>query len=157
MLPGERESGVAGKLPEEGPLRPPVTLAERMQCVDLAQVIGQPPNEHVMMQAPQAVLIVQLTEDNGRRGLYVLRQAEHGALGDGYRPDLPCPLVDVAENPPVDLPQVGQVITGRGGRFIQQYQRRMSDLPFRRFKRGGRSELEPVVQDPGDRITVRVL
>jgi hypothetical protein len=128
-----------------------------MQCVDLAQVIGQPPNEHVMMQAPQAVLIVQLTEDNGRRGLYVLRQAEHGALGDGYRPDLPCPLVDVAENPPVDLPQVGQVITGRGGRFIQQYQRRMSDLPFRRFKRGGRSELEPVVQDPGDRITVRVL
>jgi hypothetical protein len=31
MLPGERESGVAGKLPEEGPLRPPVTFAERMQ------------------------------------------------------------------------------------------------------------------------------
>jgi hypothetical protein len=108
-------------------------------------------------QAPQAVLIVQLTEDNGRRGLYVLGQAEHGALGDGYRPDLPCPLVDVAEYPPVDLLQVGQVITGRDGRFIQQYQRRVSDLPFRRFKCGGRSELEPVVQDPGDRITVRVL
>ena len=68
------------------------------------------PDEHVVTQAPQAVLIVQLTKDNGRRGLYVLRQAEHGALGDGYRLDLPCPLVDVAENPPVDLPQVGQVI-----------------------------------------------
>jgi len=58
MLPGERESGVAGKLPEEGPLRPPVALAERMQGVDLAQVIGQPPDEHVVTQAPQAVLIV---------------------------------------------------------------------------------------------------
>jgi hypothetical protein len=90
MLPGEREPGVAGKLPEEGPLGPPVTLAERMHCVDLTQLIGQPPNEHVVTHAPQAVLILQLTEDNGRRGLYVLRQAEHGALGDGYRPDLPC-------------------------------------------------------------------
>jgi hypothetical protein len=37
MLPGERESGVAGKLPEEGPLRAPVTRAERMQGVDLAR------------------------------------------------------------------------------------------------------------------------
>jgi hypothetical protein len=36
MLPGEREPGVAGKLPEEGPLRSPVALAERMQGVDLA-------------------------------------------------------------------------------------------------------------------------
>ena len=39
VLPGEREPGVAGELPEEGPLRPPVALTERMQCVDLAQVI----------------------------------------------------------------------------------------------------------------------
>src|SRR5579872_214205 len=36
VLPGEGESGVAGELSEEGTLRPPVTLAERMQGVDLA-------------------------------------------------------------------------------------------------------------------------
>ena len=89
MLPGEREPSVAGKLPEKGPLRSPVALAERMQGVDLAQVVGQPPDKRVAGQPAQAVFIVQLTEDNGRRGLYVLRQAEHGALGDGYRPDLP--------------------------------------------------------------------
>ena len=51
VLPGEREPGVAGELPEEGSLRPPVALAERMQCVDLAQVIGQPPDEHATVQA----------------------------------------------------------------------------------------------------------
>jgi hypothetical protein len=45
VLPGRAETGVAGELPEESPLRPPVALTERMQCVDLAQVIGQPPDE----------------------------------------------------------------------------------------------------------------
>ena len=55
MLPCEREPGVAGKLPEEGPPRSPVALAERMQGVDLAQVVGQPPDECVAVQAPQAV------------------------------------------------------------------------------------------------------
>ena len=34
VLPGEREPSVAGELSEEGPLRPPVALAERMQSVD---------------------------------------------------------------------------------------------------------------------------
>jgi hypothetical protein len=43
VLPGEREPGAAGELREEGPLRPPVALAEWVQGVDLAQVIGQPP------------------------------------------------------------------------------------------------------------------
>jgi hypothetical protein len=33
VLPGEREPGVAGELSEEGPLRPPVALAERMQAL----------------------------------------------------------------------------------------------------------------------------
>ena len=45
VLSGEREPGVAGELPEEDTLRPPVALAERMQGVDLAQVMGLPPDE----------------------------------------------------------------------------------------------------------------
>jgi hypothetical protein len=65
VLPGEREPGVAGELPEEGPLRPPVALAERMQGVDLAQVISQPPDKCVAAQAAQAIFIMQLAEDNG--------------------------------------------------------------------------------------------
>jgi hypothetical protein len=36
VLPGERIPGVVGELLEEGPLSPPVALAERMQGVDLA-------------------------------------------------------------------------------------------------------------------------
>jgi hypothetical protein len=35
MLPGERVPRVAGELTEERALRPPVALAERVQCVDL--------------------------------------------------------------------------------------------------------------------------
>ena len=80
VLPGEREPGVAGKLPEEGPLRPHVALTERMQCVDLAQVIGQPPDEDATVQAAQAVFIAQLAEDDGRGGLYVLRRQNMALL-----------------------------------------------------------------------------
>jgi hypothetical protein len=57
----------------------------------------------------------------------------------------------------MDLPQVGQVVTGGYGRLIQQDQSRMGDLPLRRFKPCGGTEAELVVQDPGDRITVRIL
>ena len=64
MLPGEREPGAAGELREEGPLRPPVALAEWVQDEDLAQVIGQPPDEHIAALAAQAVFVVQLTEDD---------------------------------------------------------------------------------------------
>jgi hypothetical protein len=54
VLPGEREPGAAGELREEGPLRPPVALAERVQGVDLAQLAGQSPDERVAAQAAQA-------------------------------------------------------------------------------------------------------
>jgi hypothetical protein len=64
VLPGEREPGTAGELREEGPLRPPVALAEWVQDVDLAQVIGQPPDERIAALAAQAVFVVQLTEDD---------------------------------------------------------------------------------------------
>ena len=71
----------------------PIALAEWLQGVDLAQVIGQPPDERIAAQATQAVFVVQLAEDDGRGGIYVLREAEHGALGHGHRPDLPGPPI----------------------------------------------------------------
>jgi hypothetical protein len=37
-------------------------------------------------------------------------QAEEASLGDGDRADLPGPVVDVAEDPAVDLAQVRQVV-----------------------------------------------
>jgi hypothetical protein len=64
VLPGEREPGAAGELREEGPLRPPAALAERVQGIALAQVIGQPPAERIAALAAQAVFVVQLTEDD---------------------------------------------------------------------------------------------
>jgi hypothetical protein len=36
---------------------------------------------------------------DGRGGIYVLREAEHRTLGHGHRPDLPGPLIYVAEDP----------------------------------------------------------
>ena len=51
-----------------------------MQGVDFAQVMGQPPDECVAAQAAQAVLAVQFAEDNSRRRIYVLREAEHSPL-----------------------------------------------------------------------------
>lgn len=63
MLPGERVSGVAGELADEGALRAPVAFAERMQRVDLAQVVREPCGESVPLQAAQAILFTQLAED----------------------------------------------------------------------------------------------
>jgi hypothetical protein len=51
-----------------------------VQGVDLAQVIVQPPGERIAAQAAQAVFVVQLAEDDGRGGIYVLREEGHGAL-----------------------------------------------------------------------------
>jgi len=107
-----------------------------MQGVDFAQVMGQSPDKRVAAQPAQAVLIMQFTDDDGRGRIDVLRQAEHSALGDGHRPDLPGPLIDVTENPVMDLPQVRQVVAGSDGRLVQQDQGRMSDLPLRVLKVG---------------------
>src|SRR5579859_2768310 len=69
-------------------------LLSRNGCRALTRLgNSQPPDEHVAAQAAQAVFIVQLAEDDGCGGPYVLREAEHGALGDGHRPDLAGPLV----------------------------------------------------------------
>jgi hypothetical protein len=50
VLPGECVAFLAGELLEEGPLGPPVALAERMDRVDLAQVVGQPCGERFPVQ-----------------------------------------------------------------------------------------------------------
>ena len=63
MLPVENESGVAGELAEEGALSPAVALAERVDGVDLAQVVGQPISKRIPGQAAQAVLAAQCLED----------------------------------------------------------------------------------------------
>jgi hypothetical protein len=57
----------------------------------------------------------------------------------------------------MDLPQVRQVVAGGNGQGVQQDQRRVGDLPLRRLEAGGEAQPELVVQDPGNRITVRVL
>jgi len=88
--------------------------------------VGQPPDERVAAQAAQAIFIMQLAEDNGRGRIDVLRQAEHSALGDGHRPDLPGSLIDVTENPLMDLPQVRQVVAGGNRRLVLQDQSRCS-------------------------------
>ena len=86
----------------------------------------------------------------------LLREAEHGALGDGHRPELPRPLVYVAEDPLVDRSQVGQVVAGRNGHLLEEDQRRVGDLPLCSLKFSGGAQPELVVQDSGNWVTVRI-
>jgi hypothetical protein len=67
-LPDERAPGVRGKLLEECALRPAVAFPERMNGVDLAQVIGHPVDEDVTGEPLQELLLAQLTEDLGCTG-----------------------------------------------------------------------------------------
>ena len=78
MLPVENVAGVAGELLEEGALGPAVAFAERVDGVDLAEVVGQPLGERTPGQAAQEALTVQSAEDLCCGGLDVLRQAEPG-------------------------------------------------------------------------------
>jgi hypothetical protein len=45
VLPVESVTGLTGELLEEGALRPAVPFAERVDGVDLAEVVGQPVEE----------------------------------------------------------------------------------------------------------------
>src|ERR1019366_2258446 len=76
MLPGECVARVAGELLEQGPLGPPVALAERMDRVDLAQAVGQPCDERFPVQVTEAILAAQRAEELRRRRLDVPGQAE---------------------------------------------------------------------------------
>lgn len=68
VLPVEDEAGVAGELLEEGTLGPAVALAERVDGVDLAEVVGQPLGERIPRKASQEALAVRRPEDVSRRG-----------------------------------------------------------------------------------------
>ena len=69
MLPGESVACLAGELLEEGSLGPSVALAERMDRVDLAQVVGQPGDERFPVQVTKEILAAQRAEDIRRRRL----------------------------------------------------------------------------------------
>jgi hypothetical protein len=120
VLPGECVAHLAGELLKERPLGPPVALAERMDRVDLAQVVGQLCDERFPVQVTKAILAAQRAEDLRRRRLYVPGQAEQAPFGDGDRPDLPRPIVDVPEDPPVDRAQVRQVVASMNMRLPEQ-------------------------------------
>jgi hypothetical protein len=116
---------VCGELLEKDTLGSAVAIPERVNGVDLAQVVGHPVDEGVTYEAPQEILLTQLPEDPSRGRLDEPGQAEHAALGDGHCPDLASPVVDVAEDPAVDGAQVGQVVGGPYRRFSQPDQGRV--------------------------------
>src|ERR1700677_1079628 len=72
VLPAEGEAGITGKLLEERALGPAVALAERVDGVDLTEVVGQPFREHVPGKAAQETVAMQRPKDLRRRGLDVL-------------------------------------------------------------------------------------
>src|ERR1700729_3391128 len=63
MLPGERVTRLSDKLLEQRPLGPPVALAERMDRVHLAQVVGQTFDECIPLQVTKEILAAQRAED----------------------------------------------------------------------------------------------
>jgi hypothetical protein len=110
VLPVEDKAGITGKLLEERALGPAVALTERVDRVDLTEVVRQPFREHVPGKAAQQALAMQRMEELRRRGLDVLRQAEPGSFRDGDGPELSGPTVDVTENPVMDRAQVPEVV-----------------------------------------------
>ena len=58
MLPVEDEAGIVGELLEEGALGPAVALAERVDGVDLTEIVGQPLGEGVPGKSAQEALAV---------------------------------------------------------------------------------------------------
>ena len=76
----QTKTDAVAKLLEKGALSPAVAFAERVDGVDLTEVVGQPVKEYVTFQALQEVLVAQLAEDLSRRRLDVPGQAEQASL-----------------------------------------------------------------------------
>ena len=60
--PPEVPGRIAGELAEERPLRPAVALPERVGRVDLPEVVGQPTNELLSVEADEVVLPCEVSK-----------------------------------------------------------------------------------------------
>jgi hypothetical protein len=105
-LPVENKSGFACELLAERSLGSTIAFTERVDGVDLAKVEGQAFGESVTGQVTKEVLTLQSEEDLGRCGLDKLRKAKQTSFRDGDGTDLPSPIVDVFEDPPMDRAQM---------------------------------------------------
>jgi hypothetical protein len=147
-LPVEGEAGIAGQLLEEGALGPAVALTERVDGIHLAEIVGQPFGEHVPRKPAQDLFAVQRAEDLRRRGLNLLGQTEPVPLREGDGPELPGPVVDVAEDPAMDRAHVPQVVGGLDQCFLEEDQRGVGDLPLRVLQFPGCPQPEPMRSTP---------
>lgn len=77
-----------GELGAERTLGPAVAFAERMQCVEVGEQLGQPVDEQLPSATSQHVR-GEPAEHVGGEGLDVLREAECAALGNQHRAQLP--------------------------------------------------------------------
>ena len=97
--PGDRMGGSLGDLTEKRALGAAVTLAERMDGVDLCVVMRQALCERLEAQSLETVFACEVREQPRQVGADVLRQGKQvAALGDAYRAQLAGPRVDVAED-----------------------------------------------------------
>ncbi len=62
LLPGDVESGVERKLPDKLALGTAIALAEGMQRVEFAEIIGQPRREFAVRQTYEIALASQVIE-----------------------------------------------------------------------------------------------
>ena len=100
----ESPSRVEGDLAEQFALSAPISLPERVQCIDLPEEVRQLVHEVFALQAPKVVTLPQLTEDP-----FSLRDDVSGGgegdpgFGGRDRAQLSSPVEDVLEQAPVDL------------------------------------------------------
>jgi len=98
----------------------PVPLAERMCRVQLGVVRGDPLEKALARKSSQVVLVCELVEYSGEVRLDVLGQREHAVVfRDCDGAQLARPLLDVAKDPPVKCPEVGEVVTAGEPRALE--------------------------------------
>ncbi len=108
--PAERPSCVPQQLPEEGPLRPAISLPERVGGVDLAEVVRGAGDELILREVPQVVLGGQVGEDLAELAADVVPVAQHAGADDVHRAELTGPRIDVDEEVAVERLEVRDVV-----------------------------------------------
>src|SRR5690606_32971725 len=86
--------GLFDKLADKMPGGPAITVPERMDCVQFAEIMRSPFAYRVGLLAPQIVFILQLAQQLPGRLLDVLMVSESGrSFGNIHSPGLARPLV----------------------------------------------------------------
>lgn len=147
--------GLVVAVGQEGQQQPDGSAVALTEGVDGGVGVGQVVQDGLVAWCPGATVLLQLGWYRLDLGWDVLGGGEaRGALADLYRPVLPGPVVELAEQLLVEEAQEGRVPAGGAELGQQPGGCHAGSLPFDAFQLLDISDALPVVQDPGVRVEV---